>query len=39
MVYNDLCIDAARIQRSAEPLAITVMKPEIGRFGSVIYGK
>ena len=39
MVYTDMCMDAARIQASAEPLAITVMKPQIGRFGSVIYGK
>lgn len=35
----DMKAHAAQLQRSAVPLEITVMKPEIGRFGSVIYGE
>ena len=34
-----MIMHAAQIQRSAEPLGYTVMKPEIGRFGNVIYAE
>lgn len=36
MSVTDMRMHAAQIHRGVEPLAVTVMKPEIGRFGSVI---
>jgi hypothetical protein len=36
---GNMLMHAAQIQRSAAPLDYTVMKPEIGRFGNVIYAE
>jgi len=39
MTRYDRKVSAAMLQTGIEPLGVTVMRPEMGRFGSVIYGK